>query len=495
MRREREPSRISLRIVTRLFKRRQTKRAVKLYIKKCVPASSMLKAMLCGHIRNHFFDQCTRSKLTVFPKKSVNRRNLFVVRMRTFKHKKSPLFCIGAEDNIYQKLRQLHIDILYHLPCRIISLSGDVELNPGPSNQSNNAMCSSSPTNFVPLLETRLSNFGRTAIDVGGGDDCFFRAVSHQLYGNPNNHFYLRSVGVQYLIHNPEQFIESNTEHSWQYYLQRMSNQGTWADAIIIQAVANCLNLSIHIIESNPAFSSVTVVEPINVTDVSLRIYIGHVDEIHYVSTSEMQSRYSNSETNKDQKNQGAQERELNLEHVREIKRNSFRKRKAANPELVRQINKQSSRKRKAANPELVLDINKHSSRKQKAANPELVQQINKHSSRKRKAANPELVLDINKHSSTKRKAANPELVRDINKHSSRKRKAANPEVVKETKKQSFKRKKASNPEFETVMQTRGEVITFENSPNPLSVEMRLYKHGKSALLLLKNNSQKYARN
>ena len=37
MRREREPSRISFRMVTRLFKRRQTRRAVKLYIKKFVP--------------------------------------------------------------------------------------------------------------------------------------------------------------------------------------------------------------------------------------------------------------------------------------------------------------------------------------------------------------------------------------------------------------------------------------------------------------------------
>ena len=265
--------------------------------------------MLCGYTRNHFFDQCSRSKFTVFPKKSLNRRNLFLVRMMTFKHKKLPLFCIGTEDNNHQKLKQLHIRILYHLTSRLISLSGDVELNPGPSNQSNNAMCSS-PTNFVPLLETRLSNLNRTAIDVGGGGDSFFRAVSHQLYGNPNNHFYLRSVGVQYLVHNPEQFIESNTEHSWQDYLQSMSNQGTWADAIIIQAVANCLNLSIYIIESNPAFSPATVVESMNVTHGSLKIFIGHVHEIHYVPTSEMQRRYSNSETNIDKNlNQGAQER------------------------------------------------------------------------------------------------------------------------------------------------------------------------------------------
>ena len=38
--------------------------------------------------------------------------------------------------------------------------------------------------------------------------------------------------------------------------------------AIIIQAVASCLSLSIiHIAESNPTFSPVTVVQPVNVTN------------------------------------------------------------------------------------------------------------------------------------------------------------------------------------------------------------------------------------
>ena len=109
----------------------------------------------------------------VFPKRSVNRRNMFVVRMRTLNNKKSPLFCIGIEDNIYQKLRQLDIKILHHLTSRLISLSRDVELNPGPSNLFDTTMYCSG-TNFAPLLETRLFNLNRTAIDVGGGGDCFF---------------------------------------------------------------------------------------------------------------------------------------------------------------------------------------------------------------------------------------------------------------------------------------------------------------------------------
>ena len=51
---------------------------------------------------------------------------------------------------------------------------------------------------------------------------------------------------------NPERFIESSTDHSWLRYLAYMSHQGTWADALVIQvdeAVADALNLTIHIIE------------------------------------------------------------------------------------------------------------------------------------------------------------------------------------------------------------------------------------------------------
>lgn len=39
-----------------------------------------------------------------------------------------------------------------------------------------------------------------------------------------------------------------------------MSIQGTWADHIVIQAVADSLNLRIHIVESNANFSDLTLV-------------------------------------------------------------------------------------------------------------------------------------------------------------------------------------------------------------------------------------------
>ena len=91
-------------------------------------------------------------------------------------------------------------------------------------------------------------------------------------------------------MHNLEQFIESNTEHSWQAYLSNMSCQGTWADAIIIQAVANCLNLSVHIAESNETFNPVTIVQPMNVTSGCTKIYIVHMSETHCMSSVENSS-------------------------------------------------------------------------------------------------------------------------------------------------------------------------------------------------------------
>ena len=170
---------------------------------------------------------------------------------------------------------------------RIVSLSGDVEKNPGPTNQCNenrnaNCLCVSHP---VSLLEFRLSQIGRVAIDVGGAGDCFFRAISHQLFGTPDYHLHVRSQGIQYLLHNPELFIESIIEQSWQDYLSHMSREGTWADGIVIQAVANCLNLTINIAESFENFSPLTVIHPVNAERNSTQVYIGHIGEYHYVST------------------------------------------------------------------------------------------------------------------------------------------------------------------------------------------------------------------
>ena len=88
-------------------------------------------------------------------------------------------------------------------------------------------------------------------------------SVSHQLYGNSNHCMQVHSAGVQYMRDHPERFVESNTENSWLGYLNNMCIQGIWANVLIVQAVANALNASIQIVESNPGYSPITTVNPV----------------------------------------------------------------------------------------------------------------------------------------------------------------------------------------------------------------------------------------
>ena len=61
--------------------------------------------------------------------------------------------------------------------------SGDVELNPGPLQNVDNQ--TRYPIDSLTLLNFRLGQLRLIALDVGVPGDCFLRAISHQLYGNP----------------------------------------------------------------------------------------------------------------------------------------------------------------------------------------------------------------------------------------------------------------------------------------------------------------------
>ena len=110
-----------------------------------------------------------------------------------------------------------------------------------------------SDANAAPFnsLFYKLALIGLKPLDVGGFGDCFFKAVSHHLYGKPDLHYQIRIAGIEYLNEYPDLFIESIPNNSWQNYIDEMSKQGAWCDNIIIQAVANALNCIIHITESN----------------------------------------------------------------------------------------------------------------------------------------------------------------------------------------------------------------------------------------------------
>ena len=100
----------------------------------------------------------------------------------------------------------------YSVSKRKLLIYGHVGLNPSPFTFKKANVCRASP---LSILEARLHQFGLKHQDVGGAGDYFFRAVSHQLYRNPNSHGIIRAAGIQFLRDNPERFIDSNLERSW----------------------------------------------------------------------------------------------------------------------------------------------------------------------------------------------------------------------------------------------------------------------------------------
>ena len=66
-----------------------------------------------------------------------------------------------------------------------------------------------------------------------------------------------------------------------------MSMQGTWCDALFVQAFADCQNATIHIIGSHENFAGETLIEPHYFAQhPPTTIYLGHLDELHYASTT-----------------------------------------------------------------------------------------------------------------------------------------------------------------------------------------------------------------
>ena len=71
-----------------------------------------------------------------------------------------------------------------------------MELNPGPSTSEKKDVVRPPA---ISILELRLHQLGLKPLDVGGPGGCFFRAMSHQLYGNPNSHGIIGVAGVEFL--------------------------------------------------------------------------------------------------------------------------------------------------------------------------------------------------------------------------------------------------------------------------------------------------------
>ena len=493
--RDREPSRIPVKKLVHLMsKNRKSRRVIKRFIKQSIPKSSCFHNLLSTRYRKHVIQQQTnvykwkfrkpfcaikskRIRRVVHKQLSMSMHNLASLknstkRVRTRKHKlfKSnsvKLKVVGTCKCNMQRIKTSDRNFLF--------VSGDVELNPGPVNISN-----------MSVLTTRLARIGRKPVNIVGDGNCLFRSVSHQLYRTESHHAQIRALAIQHLINCPEHFIESNTEQSWSHYLQNMSRLGSWADHIIIQAVANANNLRIHITESAQNFTETTVVTSIYAEGNERDIYIGHLDELHYVSATPIAQSASqqignqtatagkqkpNPRNSQSNSNKSISENSVSMKNFQKRKEymkeymkkrrsnNEFKKKeserkksynkkyKNSNSEKIKESWQKATAAYRQSNPEKVKESFKAATAAYRQSNPQKVKESFKAATAAYRQSNPEKAKEIFKAATAAYRQSNPEKAKEIFKTATATYRQSNPEKVKETFKTATATYRQSNPE------------------------------------------------
>jgi hypothetical protein len=133
-------------------------------------------------------------------------------------------------------------------------------------------------------LRQEAQRFGSRCHNVPGDGNCFFEAVIHQFQAlqvreyNQINHMYLRRIAVEHIAQHQsdyQNFIEGDFDN----FITRMNKGGTWANNVIITALAQALNINVIIINSDGS-------APIIISGRTPRytIHLGYEVERHYQS-------------------------------------------------------------------------------------------------------------------------------------------------------------------------------------------------------------------
>ena len=136
------------------------------------------------------------------------------------------------------------------------------------------------------VLRRRLENYNLGIEETQGDGNCFFRAVSRMVYASDEYHLHVRSQAITYLSEHRDEFegfITNKYNNSINSYIQSMSQDGHWADNLIIRATADALNIEIHIISSAQETPTI-IFRPIT-DNPTQTIFLGHITHLHYVST------------------------------------------------------------------------------------------------------------------------------------------------------------------------------------------------------------------
>ncbi len=145
-----------------------------------------------------------------------------------------------------------------------------------------------SVVNTLPLWGNHLHLPGRMHL-VDGDGNCFFRAVAFELNRQNDEkltHQIIREEGVKYLINYKSLFDNFTCENQTpEQYLDKMSLPGTWAEGLIIDAVALCFHVHLCILDVREDAENKQMFFPIHINekDKNLKCTVGLVRQaLHY---------------------------------------------------------------------------------------------------------------------------------------------------------------------------------------------------------------------
>lgn len=134
-------------------------------------------------------------------------------------------------------------------------------------------------------LRQRLDLYGLQEKVVRGDGNCQFRAISDQLFGDPERHREVRDMVMMQLRNRQELYRDYVADEAGGFdaYLDRMAQDGAWGDHITLQAAADVYCVHFSIISSYPGDEFLIKIEP-NGHESNAIYWLSFWAEVHYNS-------------------------------------------------------------------------------------------------------------------------------------------------------------------------------------------------------------------
>jgi hypothetical protein len=101
-------------------------------------------------------------------------------------------------------------------------------------------------------LDERLRTLGLVRSIQAGDGNCQFRALAHQLFGNPSLHMYVRNCIATHMLRRARSELEVlfADKSEFESYVASMSQSGTWGDELSLRCAADALGCHVHVIST-----------------------------------------------------------------------------------------------------------------------------------------------------------------------------------------------------------------------------------------------------